>query len=141
MATGRGDALLARQWQPSILLKNVTAAAAPSATMALHMALPGGATRPAHGATVALHTEAGTGPRMAETVPGGEGHSGKSAPELTFGLGAFPAETALVADITWRDGDGAHRARLPVGPGRHDILLADGAASLVSRLHAATEEQ
>lgn len=136
---GDVDALLARQWAPSVLLLNVSDAA-PGATLDLRVALEGGATRPAHGATVLLRDTSGSGPVRAEIVPGGEGHSGKSAPELHFGLGGPGGDGPQTAEIAWRDADGVHRDTLPVTAGRTRILLAGGEAKIVPATPT-TEEQ
>lgn len=122
------DALLARQWAPSVLLENVSRMQGRNAVLDLRVALPDARSRPAHGATVRLRAVDGNGPVMARVVPGGEGHSGKSAPEVHFGLGSFPADAELVADIDWRDAKGSHSARIAVRPGRQRIVLDDGRA-------------
>lgn len=137
---GDVDALLARQWEASVLLENVSTARGPGVVLDLRIALPNGGDRPAHGASVRLRSETGEVPRMADTVPGGEGHSGKSAPELHFGLGGFPEDAALLADVAWRDADGMHRTTVRVTPGRHRLLLADGQASALPQLGSAARE-
>lgn len=127
---GDVDAVLARQWEPSVLLLNVSEQAAPTAAFDLQLELPNGSTRPAIGASVLLRSSDGSGPRYAAVVPGGNGHSGKSAPEVYFGLGSYPADTTLVADIAWRDAEGTHSTAIPVTGGRQSILLADGEATI-----------
>lgn len=120
---GDVDALIARQWAPSVLLRNVSAAVAPTATLAVRVVLPDGTERPAHGARVTLHQTGGTGPTPVAIVPGGEGHSGKSAPEVHFGLGAYAPGADLRATIAWRDGSGLHSRSFAVRPGHQTIRL------------------
>ena len=60
-------------------------------------------------------------------VDGGNGHSGKRAPELHFGLGDVPATEAIAVELRWRDTAGAVRhAHLTLTPGWHTILLGSG---------------
>lgn len=113
---GQMDAAIARQWQPSVLLRNRTEPVAPGLVVDARVPLANGASRPAHGARLTLRAADGAGPRLARSVPGGEGHSGKSAPEVHFGLGAFPPETPLVLDVAWRDAGGLHRRAIPIDP-------------------------
>jgi len=121
---GDVDALIARQWQDSVLLRNVSpGAAARSATLVPVLHLPDGTRRAAYGASVLLTADRPDLPRAASVVPSGEGHSGKSAPEVTFGLGGYPAGTRLSAEITWRDASGLHHATVPVAPGRQIVEL------------------
>lgn len=123
------DALIARQWMDSILLLNTSPSRQPSAVLDLRIETLNGTTRPAIGAQVTLSAE-GSDMRMSATVSGGNGHSGKSAPELHFGLGAFPQDTPLVARVIWRDGMGTHRTDLPVFPGHNRLVLTSESAAL-----------
>lgn len=116
------DALIARQWMPSQLLLNTTRSSAPSVVLDLRLPLADGASRPAVGATVTL-VAPGVDHRPTEVVSGGEGHSGKSAPEIHFGLGGFPADAPITAEIVWRDRLGTHRRSLPVQPDRMTVEL------------------
>lgn len=117
------DALIARQWMPSILLLNSARHNQPSVVFDLRQFNPNGSLRPAVGALIELRAT-GHSTRMIEVVAGGEGHSGKSAPEVHFGLGAFPDDAVLTAKITWRDSFGTHRLNLPVTPGRMSLILS-----------------
>lgn len=123
------DALLARQWAPSVLLKNVSEPRGANAIIEMRYSFETGLDRAAHGASVLLRSIDGRGPKIAKQVPGGEGHSGKSAPILHFGLGAFPNDAELVVEVSWRDIAGHHTAIVPVTEGRQRIVLTAGKAS------------
>ena len=122
---GRLDAGVARQWQPSLLFLN--RAPAVGAYLSLDLRLPNanGTSRPAYGAIVTL-AGPGEAPRIG-LVDGGNGHSGKRAPLVHFGLGdrRVPVEVA----IGWRDAAGPHRVRARLSPGHHTIILRAGGAT------------
>jgi hypothetical protein len=59
-------------------------------------------------------------------VDGGNGHSGKRAPIVHFGLGQ--QNVPISCTIAWRDAGGIHSARLRLAPGHHRILLGDDGA-------------
>jgi hypothetical protein len=78
--------------------------------------------RPAIGAeaTVLLPN----GRRLVGQVDGGNGHSGKRSPDLHFGLGTLPSDTALPVELRWRDPDGqVHQETLNLTPGWHTVML------------------
>lgn len=129
------DALIARQWQPSVLLLNRTTGG-PGLTVAPRVRSITGADRPAWGAQLVLRAADGTGPKIAAIVPAGEGHSGKSAPEAHFGLGAWPEGAPLELELRWRDAEGAHRVVRPVAAGRFAPLLTAAVAGAPARLAA-----
>lgn len=117
---GRVDAAIARQWEPSVLAHNVSGSA--GSALSLDLRLPGlnGGDRPAVGALATLELDDGA--RIAAVVPGGEGHSGRSAPELHLGLGREAPATALV-QVRWRDAAGVHLREFRLESGHHRILL------------------
>jgi hypothetical protein len=58
-------------------------------------------------------------------VDGGNGMSGKRAPQLHFGLGETPASQALTVELRWRDAQGQARVRtLTLKPGWHTLVLS-----------------
>jgi enediyne biosynthesis protein E4 len=124
---GKLDAVVANQWQNSVLLHN-TASAGPSAGLRLVRpadAGASGAVTPAIGAQVRLHHP--DRPQRAQLYPA-NGHTGVSAPELHF---ALPGGDPVPATVTWRDATGAHEAQVMVRPGRSTILLdTDGTAEV-----------
>ena len=136
---GRLDFAVANQWGDTVFYRNLSATT--HAFLGLSLRLPitsrtgvltldgrPGTTppsRPAVGATAIVTLPDGRR-RMAQ-VDGGNGHSGKRAPELHFGLGDVPATEAIAVELRWRDTAGAVRhAHLTLTPGWHTILLGSG---------------
>ncbi len=115
---GRLDAAVARQWSRSLLLLNRSAA---GTFLSLDLRLPNanGTSRPAIG-SVARVERPGAAPLIG-FVDGGNGHSGKRAPLVHFGLGERTGPVSV--SIEWRDARGRHRARLSLRPGHHRLLL------------------
>jgi hypothetical protein len=137
---GRLDFAVANQWQPAMLFDNH--APNPGAFIGLRLlrpleptepftVIPGRPTLsvaavPAIGAEAHLHLPDGAS--LVRQVDGGNGHSGKRAPELHFGLGAWPAERAaqvtVRVQVRWRDGRGERRVReVSLPPGWHTVIL------------------
>jgi len=138
-----GDGLLdfavANQWGPSFLFRN--RAPSPGRFLGLALRLPVGDTdrpfsvspghpnarrdgpsRPALGAAAEVHLSDGR--RLVGQVDGGNGHSGKRAPELHFGLGAAEVSEPLRVDLRWRGVKGDIREKtLHLPPGWHTVLL------------------
>ncbi len=88
---------------------------------------PGGDLRgiPAIGAEASVRLPDGR--RLTAQVDGGNGHSGKRAPQLHFGLGRLPADRPLDVQISWRDPAGRMQTRsLQLRPGWHTVLLGKG---------------
>ncbi|HYE07045.1 MAG TPA: CRTAC1 family protein [Planctomycetota bacterium] len=127
---GRLDLVIAAQWQDSVLCLNRTRADNAFLTLRILQPLAGGdgraATRhrPAIGAHVVVR-DADGGSRHA-WIDGGNGHSGKRAPQAHFGLGRDARPRAI--EIAWRDARGIHRHACRLAPGRHTILLDAGSA-------------
>ena len=81
---------------------------------------------PAFGALARLRLPDGT-TRVGQ-VDGGSGHTGLRSPEIHFGLGSLPPESALTLELMWRDELGKVRKdTFAVTPGWHTIRLASGA--------------
>jgi hypothetical protein len=119
---GRQSVVIARQWMPSVLLRNRSEA---GASLILELRVPGAvaASRPAIGAAAKITLPGGR--RAWQQVDGGSGHSGARAPEIHFGLGDMARHETVEVELSWRDRDGAHRTALRLPPGRHRILLDD----------------
>jgi hypothetical protein len=82
--------------------------------------------RPAIGATATITLPDGR--HRTAQVDGGNGHSGRRAPELHFGLGDVTADTAIPVELQWRDTEGkVQHTYLTLSPGWHTILLGTGA--------------
>lgn len=125
---GRVDMALANQWEPSRFLRNL--APRPGAFLGLRLLLPTarGRGRPAVGAQATLLLADGR--RRAAQVDGGSGHSGKSAPEVHFGLGSVPAGARFPVEVRWRGADGrTHADTLSLAPGWHTVLLGGRGAT------------
>jgi hypothetical protein len=122
---GHLSVAIARQWMPSIFLRNVS----PNTGhwLSLDLRVPGAVagTRPAIGATARLVLPDGR--IVCGQVDGGSGHSGKRAPEIHLGLGREFPNPDIDVEIAWRDGAGPHQrtVRLPVDR-RHRIVLDHG---------------
>jgi hypothetical protein len=117
---GLPDVAFARQWGQSQLMVNRTPA--PGKYLALDLRLPNanGTSRSAIGAVARVVRE--RQPPLVGFVDGGNGHSGKSAPTVQFGLGA--SARPVLVEVEWRDAAGLHRVRGTLAPGRHRIILA-----------------
>jgi hypothetical protein len=64
------------------------------------------------------------GRHLTALVDGGNGQSGKRAPQIHFGLGNIAADQPLQVGIRWRDHHGQVRSRsLTLRPGWHTVLL------------------
>ncbi|GAA0987203.1 CRTAC1 family protein [Nocardiopsis tropica] len=129
MADTDGDGLLdiavANQWDTSVLYRNDSPD--PGASVSLNLVRPA-----EHGTTPAVGTAvrvtAPDGRVHVAQVDGGNGHSGKHAPELVIGLGEAADEDPVPVELTWRDDRGrVHTAEVVLTPGRHTVVLTDGA--------------
>jgi len=132
------DFVFANQWEDSYFYRNDSPNPGAYLAVALRLPLqaqsaarvvpgpPGpqlSASRPAIGARATLILPDGR--RMSALVDGGNGHSGKRAPNLHFGLGALTADQPLKLEVQWRDRDGKEMRRsFDIKPGWHTVLLA-----------------
>lgn len=123
---GRLAMLIARQWQPSLFLRNLSEGA--GRAIAIDLRVPGrpGATRAAYGAEARVTL--GDGRIVTSFVDGGSGHGGRRAPEIHLGLGAVETSRVFDVEIAWRDTQGPHRTTLKLKPGRHHIVVGEPAA-------------
>jgi enediyne biosynthesis protein E4 len=124
---GRLCVAIARQWMPSLFLRNVSPNAGHWLTLDLRLLGAVAGTRPAIGATARVVLPDGR--IVSGELDGGSGHSGKRAPEIHLGLGREFRDLEVPVEVAWRDAAGAHRRtmRLPIDR-RHRIVL-DGAAT------------
>ena len=135
---GLMDVAVAGQWAPSYLFRNrspgprrflglrleLPPAGARTTTHARVGLAPGTLARPAVGAEALVRLPDGR--RLVGQVDGGNGHASVRAPELLFGLRGVEA-ARLPVSLRWRDGFGVVRSvSLPLRPGWHTILLAQG---------------
>jgi hypothetical protein len=119
---GRLSVAIARQWMPSIFLRNVSPNTGHWLTLDLRVAGAVAGTRPAIGATARLVLPGGR--IVSGQVDGGSGHSGKRAPEIHLGLGRELPHSDIDVEMAWRDRAGRHKrtVRLPLDR-RHQIVL------------------
>jgi hypothetical protein len=139
--SGLLDFAVANQWAPSSFYRNTCRYC--GAFVGLHLLVPVGsvhvpttlerpglpgsdlAGRPAIGATALAFLPDGS--RRLATVDGGNGHSGKSSPDIHFGLGRVRSDVNIAIELHWRDPGGRqHRERRAFTPGWHTVLLSDG---------------
>jgi len=131
---GRLDFALANQWADSFLFHNISDST--GAFLALHILIPvlpaatliqdgyrvtGLRASPALSARVTVYLPDGR--KLVKQVDGGNGHSGKSSPDLHFGLGAGVRGPLRVA-FDWRDRGGRVRhEQARMLPGWHTVVL------------------
>ncbi len=125
------DFVFANQWEDSFYYRNDNTAR--HAFLGLNLLLPvapgeGGHAaqrrpgRPAIGAEARVSLPDGR--VLTAQVDGGNGMSGKRAPQLHFGLGDIAAGQALAVEIRWRDARGQLQTRrLTLRPGWHTVVL------------------
>jgi len=132
---GRLDYAVAREWSTSYVLHNespdtgraielrVLRPVAPSSQLAVLGGRPSAVRAyPAIGVEAVVRA-AGAAPHIAQ-VNGGNGHSGKSSPEIHVGLGNATAETPVDVALRWREPGGAVAAcRLHLRAGVWTIVL------------------
>jgi hypothetical protein len=139
--SGRLSLVVANQWADSIFYRND--ARVTNSFLGQHVRYPVGASgpfqvlrghpdtehpsRPAISATAIVTLPDGR--RMIAEVDGGNGHSGKRAPDLHFGLGQLPQATPLKVVFRWRDGSPEPRhAEVTLTPGWYTALLGPQSA-------------
>lgn len=133
---GRLDLVFANQWEPSYFFRNVCQQCGSflgldvrfplqpldQAVVLLGHPSPAAASRPAIGAFARI--EAPDGHAQVSFVDASNGHSGKRAPELHFGLGDLPDSTRIAVHLHYRDPRGQVRdVDVSVQPGWHTVLL------------------
>jgi hypothetical protein len=118
------DFAVADQWQTSWLYRNDSPRRNASLVLDLRLPVSDGLSRPAIGAEVTVVEPDGR--RMVAQVDGGNGHSGKRAPQVHFGLGKLGPGAVLRVDVAWRDGGGrVRRQAFRLTPGNHSLLLVN----------------
>jgi enediyne biosynthesis protein E4 len=138
---GRLDFAIANQWGDTVFYRNLSPTThrflglslrlpiAPQVGVMTYDGHPDAAppSRPAIGAAATITLP--NGRHRTAQVDGGNGHSGKRAPELHFGLGDVAADAAIAVELQWRDTTGrVQRTNLTLSPGWHTVLLGNGAA-------------
>jgi hypothetical protein len=118
---GRLAVVIARQWSPSLFLRNETSEAGRAISIDLRVPGAVAGTRAAIGAEARLRLPDRR--ILTSSVDGGSGHSGRRAPDIHFGLGQVPANELFDVEITWRDETGVRNEIVSLTPGRFRIVL------------------
>ncbi|WP_034272432.1 FG-GAP repeat domain-containing protein [Haloechinothrix halophila] len=122
---GTLDALVANQWEDSVLLRNRSSNAGDAAYLRLLRPGAAGGWVDVIGAQVDHEIDGET--KRAQLYPS-NGHAGASGPEVQL---ALPDGESTEATITWRDSNSTHRSTVEVQPGHHTVELGtDGTAVL-----------
>ncbi len=116
---GRRDFFIARQWDQSSFYRNRTKVAGHQLTLDLRLRNANGTSRLAYGAKVLV--VGADGKRRIGYVDGGNGHSGKNAPQVHFGLGQ--QEGPVRVEISWHTPQGVLRRTAELNPGFHTLVL------------------
>lgn len=126
---GRLAVVMARQWGPSLFLRNTSENAGHAIVIDLRVPGAVAGTRAAVGAEarVVVADEDGKPRVVTSVVDGGSGHSGKRAPEIHLGLGKTVENELLDVNLTWRDETGARSEIIRMLPGRYQVVLGEAA--------------
>jgi len=116
---GRLDAVLARQWGRSALLINRSRRVGNHLSLDLRIPNPNGTSRPAIGAVARVQMD--DRPPMIGFVDGGNGHSGKRAPLIHFGLGSSRGPFAVT--VEWREAGRLRRGSALLPAGHHRLIM------------------
>lgn len=116
---GRLDAAVARQWGRSALLINRSGKVGNYLSLDLRVRNPNGTSRPAIGAIARVRRIGG--PPLIGVVDGGNGHSGKRAPMLHFGLGSNPGPFAVT--VEWREAGRMRHGSAALQAGHHRLIM------------------
>ncbi|MES0030391.1 CRTAC1 family protein [Mesorhizobium sp. M0040] len=124
---GRLSVAIARQWSPSVFLRNLSKDAGQSIVVDLRVPGLPGATRPAIGAEARVVLPGGR--IVTSVVDGGSGHAGKRAPEIHLGLGKVAPDAQFDVQFKWRNAAGQQTMTMRLTPGRHRLILGDALAA------------
>lgn len=118
---GRLAVVIARQWSPSLFLRNETSNAGRAISIDLRVPGAVAGTRAATGAEARLRLPDRR--ILTTSVDGGSGHSGRRAPDVHFGLGQVPDNELFDVEVTWRDETGVRSEVISLTPGRFRVVL------------------
>jgi hypothetical protein len=118
---GRLAVVIARQWSPSLFLRNESSEVGRAISIDLRVPGSVAGTRAAIGAEARLRLPDGR--ISTAVVDGGSGHSGRRAPNIHFGLGQVPANELFDINIVWRDETGVRSEIVSLTSGRFQIVL------------------
>lgn len=132
---GRLSILIARQWGPSLFLRNLSTDIGRSIVIDLRVPGSVAGTRAATGAEVRARLPDGR--IITSFVDGGSGHGGRRTSQIHLGLGNVPPNEVFDVSISWRDTSGPRNETVSMTPGRFQIVLGE---SDCRALPAANEE-
>jgi len=118
---GRLAMVIARQWSPSLFLRNQSIDIGRAISIDLRVPGAVAGTRAAIGAEARLRLS--NRRILTSVVDGGSGHGGRRAPNIHFGLGQAPSNEVFEVDIVWRDETGVRSESVSLTPGRFRIVL------------------
>jgi hypothetical protein len=118
---GRLAVVIARQWSPSLFLRNQSSDVGRAISIDLRVPGAVAGTRAAIGAEARLRLS--NRRILTSVVDGGSGHGGRRAPDIHFGLGQVPSNELFDVDIVWRDENGVRSESISLTPGRFRIVL------------------
>jgi len=146
--TGRLDYAIANQWGPSYFFKNISpkmgtflglnvlnpVASDTTAVFKVRDGHPGPDT-PGFPAVGAFGSIIGPdGKIVVAEVDGGNGHAGRSAPMLYWGLGSTPPDKDIQVKLRWRDSHGqVQNQTITLKPGWHTVVLGSPGQELTLR--------
>jgi enediyne biosynthesis protein E4 len=123
---GRLAVAIARQWMPSIFLRNVSPNTGHWLELDLRRVGATAGTRAAIGASARIRLA--NGRILSAQIDGGSGHGGRRAPEIHFGLGLFEASTPDIdVEIAWRDAAGPHERTYRLAVDHRHLIVLDEA--------------
>lgn len=121
---GRLSVAIARQWSPSLFLKNISPEVGRAIVIDLRVPGAVAGTRAAVGAEARVTLP--NGRVVTSVVDGGSGHAGKRAPEIHLGLGPVSESKEFDVELRWRENGEARLQTVKLRPGRHRRLLRAG---------------
>ncbi|MBZ9803450.1 CRTAC1 family protein [Mesorhizobium sp. ES1-6] len=124
---GRLSVAIARQWSPSLFLRNRSENVGKSIVVDLRVPGAVAGTRPAIGAEASVTLSDGR--VVTSVVDGGSGHAGKRAPEIHLGLGKVASDAQFDVQFKWRSASGQQTVTMKLTPGRHRIVLGGALAA------------
>jgi hypothetical protein len=123
---GRLAIVIARQWGPSLFLRNTSRDIGRAIVIDLRVPGAVAGTRAAIGAEARVVVPDNNKHFVVTSVvDGGSGHSGKRAAEIHLGVAQTRENELLDVDVTWRDESGVRTEIIRAAPGRYQVVLGE----------------
>jgi hypothetical protein len=132
---GRLAVAIARQWAPTLFLRNRSVGAGRAIVIDLRVPGAVAGTRAAIGAEARVRLPEGR--IITSLVDGGSGHGGRRAPEIHLGLGEGSFTQVFDVEVVWRDETGVRNQTIALTPGRHTVILGERKTAGLTRFEAA----